>query len=252
MNPQSSYYNNLNFNLLDAIDAQAMRVCEFGCGSGALARAYRKRNPQVHYLGVDREAEPLAQAADALDASLACDLNAVADWLQDPAMAAALPMNAFDVVVFGDVLEHLYDPEAVLRQAVQRLRPGGQAVASIPNVQFWPALLQLIHGHWPRADSGLFDRTHIRWFTLRNMRELFEAAGLTMSSAKPCYTRESEAQRQRRERTMALLRPLVQAEGQDFDQFVRLSRPLQFLLIGRKPVDSSRPGCSRIHPEAAS
>ena len=62
-----SYYRNVNPDLLDRIPLNAQTVVEVGCGSGALGRAFKLRNPQVHYIGVEAKPEPAADASGVLD-----------------------------------------------------------------------------------------------------------------------------------------------------------------------------------------
>ena len=83
----------------------------------------------------------------------------------------------FDAVIFGDVLEHMRDPWTALAAASELLAPGGRIVASIPNIAHWSARLALLRGRFTYAESGLFDATHLRFFTRRSARELAERAG---------------------------------------------------------------------------
>jgi len=84
----------------------------------------------------------------------------------------------FDVVLCADVLEHLKDPERVLREAVDRLKPGGIAAISVPNVAHLWMRLQLLLGSFNYRDRGILDRTHLRFFTLRSFRNLLADSGL--------------------------------------------------------------------------
>ena len=226
-----SYYGNVNHTLLNEVDVSAERILELGCGAGALARAVRLRAPHVHYVGMDFASDALEQAHDVLDHSLVCNLDDVPLWSADARLTEALPYESFDHVILGDVLEHLYQPEGVLAQAVQRLKPGGRALVCIPNVQHWSVLGQLILGQWPRQDSGLFDRTHIRWFTLRDMHVLLQGCGLIVEKVIPRIFQP--------ERGMPLLQALEAATrvmNVDPLQFRQLSLPLQYVLVGRKPL----------------
>lgn len=227
---QRGYFGNVNPTLLDVVDPGARRICEFGCGSGALARAIRQRCPGVHYVGVEMMADQLAFAADALDVALARNLDAVADWSSDAELAGALPAGSFDHVIFGDVLEHLYDPEAALGQAAERLSIGGSALVCIPNAQHWSVFAQLVHGSWPRTDAGLFDRTHIRWFALADMVRLLQGAGLAVEKVIPRVFGAEQGLR-----VTQALKPLADALGVDHAQFTQRSLPLQYVLVGRKP-----------------
>src|SRR5262249_46433903 len=133
-----SYYNNVNPTLLDAVEPQATRILELGCGTGAFALAVRNRlTHPVHYIGVDVSAAALKRAGQVLDIALQLNLDLIEDWDQDAVMLENLPHGAFDHVICGDVLEHLYDPESIVRQATLRLKPGGSLLACIPNAQHW-------------------------------------------------------------------------------------------------------------------
>jgi 2-polyprenyl-3-methyl-5-hydroxy-6-metoxy-1,4-benzoquinol methylase len=84
-----------------------------------------------------------------------------------------LAAAGFDVVVFADVLEHLRDPATVLRRAL----PAGRAVVSVPNIAHWTARRELLRGRFPYGDHGLFDRTHLRFFTRETARAMAADAG---------------------------------------------------------------------------
>jgi SAM-dependent methyltransferase len=86
--------------------------------------------------------------------------------------------GAFDVIVYGDVLEHLVDPLDVLVELNEYLAPGGRVVISMPNVAHLWIRLSLLFGRFQYADRGLLDRTHLRFFTERSVRELVADAGL--------------------------------------------------------------------------
>ena len=224
-----SYFGNVNTTLLGVVNPGARRVCEFGCGSGALARAIRQRCPGVHYVGVELMADEVALAQDVLDVTLVRNLDAVPDWATDAELSSALPAGSFDHVIFGDVLEHLHDPQAALRQAVERLASGGSALVCIPNVQHWSVFVQLIRGSWPQTDAGLFDRTHIRWFALSDMVKLLQGAGLVVERVIPRVFSPEQGRQ-----VTQCLRPLADLLGVDHANFTQLSLPLQYVLVGRK------------------
>jgi SAM-dependent methyltransferase len=105
---------------------------------------------------------------------------------------AALPTVAdeapFDCLVAADVLEHTPDPWKLTREAAALLAPGATAVISLPNVINAASLIRLVRERrWPRDDEGTFDRTHLRWFAPRDMRELVEQAGLVVDRMEPRY-----------------------------------------------------------------
>ena len=86
-----------------------------------------------------------------------------------------LPEAHFDCVVFNDVLEHTVDPETLLRSVRRYLSRDGVVVCSIPNVRYFPVLLKLVLlKEWRYEESGVLDRTHLRFFTIRSIKRMFE------------------------------------------------------------------------------
>ena len=158
-------------------------MLEVGCGTGALAEAYRRINPDVRYLGV--EISPVAAHA----AAEAGRVDQV--FVGDAAMVEPADLGLpeiepnVDCLVFGDVLEHMLDPWAVLTRLGHWVRNGGQVLACIPNVQHYSVLVNLLRGKWEYQDEGLLDRTHLRFFTLDSMQELFARAGLKVFDIQP-------------------------------------------------------------------
>jgi len=147
----------------------ARRVLDLGCASGALGAALKARGPGIEVVGIERDPVYAARAAQRLDRVLEGDLDVLpADGL-----------GSFDCLVAADVLEHLVDPWGVLPRFVALLEPGCRAVVSLPNVRHWETFWVLgRHGTWPRRPEGVFDATHLRWFTLRDAHALLAGAGL--------------------------------------------------------------------------
>jgi 2-polyprenyl-3-methyl-5-hydroxy-6-metoxy-1,4-benzoquinol methylase len=83
----------------------------------------------------------------------------------------------FDVIVFGDVLEHLPSPAEALDLALRCLKSGGLILASTPNVAHWTVRLGLLFGRFNYAESGIMDATHLRWFTEATLSRLFAQQG---------------------------------------------------------------------------
>ena len=226
--PMDSYYGNVNHSLLDLMRGDEQRVLEFGCGRGAFARAARQRCLRLsHYVGIDIHLEVVQEAAATMSAALCRDVDRITDWFADPELAAAAPLGTFDAVILGDVLEHLVDPERCLTQARQLVQPSGRVLACIPNVQHWSVFVQLVRGSWPRLDSGLFDRTHLRWFTLDDMVRLFDAAGLEVQSVTPRVF-----DRDRGLELVQYLEPMAHLLGVEPETLSQRVLPLQYVLEG--------------------
>ncbi len=168
------YYDGYNADLLRFIPPDAKTVLEIGCGEGALCAAYRRVNPSVLWFGVDSNREALDNTPEEMQVWCA-DLNET--FGARDFMSESLERE-IDCVICGDVLEHLINPMETLRACTEHVKSGAQVLACIPNVQHWTVIRDLLDGKWDYTDSGLLDRTHLRFFTLKSIREMFDAAGL--------------------------------------------------------------------------
>lgn len=99
--------------------------------------------------------------------------------------AAPLPHNEYSAVVCADVLEHTADPVAVLRQLRQSAKPDAVFIISLPNVAHLSARLLLLAGQWPQMERGIFDRTHLHFYTRRTAEHMLAEAGLRVLRARP-------------------------------------------------------------------
>lgn len=160
--------DNNSHNYMIGLVGSHKRVLDVGCASGYFARALAEHGCTVS--GVDADADAAEQARPALAELVVGDLEQLD-------LVAELGKGRFDVVVFGDVLEHLRDPLPVLRQARTLLAPGGYVVISIPNVAHGAVRLQLLQGRFDYRPTGLLDSTHIRFFTRDNLEALLHDAG---------------------------------------------------------------------------
>jgi 2-polyprenyl-3-methyl-5-hydroxy-6-metoxy-1,4-benzoquinol methylase len=142
------------------------RVLDVGCSSGYLAQPLSERGNTIVGLELDPEA---AREAEAF-----CERVLVGDV---ETMELPLEPGSFDVVLCGDVVEHLRDPAATLARLRPLLRPGGRLVLSTPNVANWAIRLSLLAGRWRYTDRGILDRSHTHLFTRATLQETIERAG---------------------------------------------------------------------------
>ncbi len=95
---------------------------------------------------------------------------------------ANLPASTYRVVVCADVLEHTPDPEAVLAHLIAASTSDAVFIISLPNVAHLAARFLLLAGKFPRHDRGIFDRTHLHFYTRSTATELVRSAGLRVSN----------------------------------------------------------------------
>lgn len=174
------YFGDSKPALLELIDPRGLRVLDLGCGGGHNGELLKRAGAR-EVVGVERDPGAAAEARRLLDRVVETDLSQL--------RPEQLGDEFFDAILASDVLEHLADAELVLGRVLQRLRPGGVVVVSLPNVaQVW-TFANLLMQRWPRNDSGIFDRTHVRWFGKRDMVRLLEGAGLRVLRVEPYFTR---------------------------------------------------------------
>ena len=148
-------------------------VLDVGCATGYLGEALVRRGCRV--VGVEADPAAAAAASRVYEAVFVADLDQVD-------LTATLAGARFDVVIFGDVLEHLKDPDRLLAQAQVLLAKDGYVVASIPNIAHASVSLALLRGEFRYQERGLLDSTHLRFFTLDSIRAMFERAGYTLTA----------------------------------------------------------------------
>jgi SAM-dependent methyltransferase len=215
---QTPAHEVVNADLLALMPAHARRVVEVGCSLGAFAGAYKATASECHYTGIEIDGD-YAEASKRF-----CDrvVHASIEALDDAAFASLFPSDCW---VFGDTLEHLQDPWRVLRRIRSRITPGGCVVACIPNAQHWSVQARLNSGQFRYEDSGLLDRTHLRWFTRLTIGEMFDAAGFTIVEGGARTFDEPG-----REKVLEAIRTLARAVGADPEQAASDARALQWVV----------------------
>jgi SAM-dependent methyltransferase len=213
--PGSPYGAHANRDLLSRIPLDASLVMDVGAGAGGLGAAYRRRNPAARLVAIEPDAALAAEAARHYDEVHRLDIEATPPPIQP---------GTLDALVMGDVLEHLRDPWAVLKRDAALLAPDGVLLACIPNVEHWSFTARLLSGQWRYDETGLFDRTHLRWFTRDGMKQALEGAGLIPLEAAPRIF-----QPERAEAFAKQMEPALRALGVDPADWLRRSAPLQYV-----------------------
>lgn len=154
------------------VSASALRILDVGCSNGTLGAALKAHDSKRFICGIEKDPVLYAEALKHLDRVHRCDLNGLnwKSWAHD---------EKFDCILFADVLEHLIEPESTLKESLSLLKKGGQVIVSLPNIRHISAFWSIyIEGSFPRRNRGIFDATHLRWFTLDDACRLLEGSGL--------------------------------------------------------------------------
>ena len=166
MKKNNSYYQNLRPEIYEIVPKSVNKILEIGCAAGGFRLNFAE---QVDYWGVEPVREAAKQARQKHIKVLCGTYDDVCDQIPD---------GYFDVIVCNDVIEHMLDPEAFLVSLKSKLAAKGVLVGSIPNVRFWGNLINLLVYHdWKYEDSGVLDKTHLRFFTGKSFRRLMCKTG---------------------------------------------------------------------------
>ncbi len=156
------------------------KVLEVGCGTGYVTKVLKEDlNCRVTVVEIDES--QAGQASRWADSTIVGDIEDEATWEKIG--------SGYDVVMFGDVLEHLRDPWEILRRTGNVLADGGRVIASIPNVAYYEVRLALLRGRFDYTDYGILDNTHLRFFTAASARRLFEDTGYRICRFQPIFKR---------------------------------------------------------------
>lgn len=172
LDPQEKEYDFVVPAVVEMVPQGLKTALDVGCSGGALGYYLKNERGFENVVGVEYSGPAVQKAKGYLD-----------DVFEGDACAVELPEkynNFFDIVIFADVLEHLYDPWAVVHRYKKYLKPGGYALASIPNLKNLYTILNLLSDRFDYTDIGLLDNTHVRFFTASTAVEMFVNEGFRL------------------------------------------------------------------------
>lgn len=154
--------------MLQYVDCRDITALDVGCGTGNFGLELKKeKNAIVWGVEINREVADIAESK--LDKVLCGD---AADCI------ARLPDATFDLICFNDSLEHLIWPDKVLKICRKKLKEGGRILCSVPNVRYFRIMFALVFNkEFEYTDAGILDRTHMRFFTIKSIADLFRSCG---------------------------------------------------------------------------
>jgi 2-polyprenyl-3-methyl-5-hydroxy-6-metoxy-1,4-benzoquinol methylase len=166
------YAESVRSEMLPFIPESARTILDVGCSVGNFG-ALLKKERGAEVWGIEPDPEAAKQAEQRMDRVICGYYDADLD----------LGGKRFDCIVFNDVLEHMVDPYSALRRARSFLNDDGVVVASIPNVRYFGNIwLLMVDKSWEYQDTGILDRTHLRFFTEKSIRSTFENTGFEVLS----------------------------------------------------------------------
>ena len=168
---ESSYSSHSQVLAAFPMQGNGRSVLDLGCGNAYLGGLLVERGYRVTGVeragGFDRELVPAGVRMVAADLERPLQID-----------------ERFDFALCADILEHLRQPEHLLRDTARLLKPEGRLIASLPNSGHLYFRLNVLAGRFPQHDKGLFDRTHVRFYMWDGWRELLAASGFALAETR--------------------------------------------------------------------
>lgn len=166
------YYSVVRKDIISLIEKNNINVLEVGCGIGSTLGRIKYLYPDATVKGIELQKE--VAEIGAMNYDIVCgDIETIMLDYED---------NYFDYIIFGDVLEHLRDPWRVLEKVRKYLKKDGRILTSIPNILNAEVIFNLLKGYFTYEDSGILDRTHLRFFTKKEIIKMFEQTGYVIEN----------------------------------------------------------------------
>lgn len=165
-----SHARNDIVHMLDSEEGRAIHVLEVGCGLGATLARIQYMYPDAHVYGMELVPEVAAIG------------GSIFNIVQGDVGKSSVPFGniRFDYIILADVLEHLCEPERIVRNLAEHLKEGGAFLCCVPNLMSLSVLYPLLQGRFEHVGTGMPGREPFRFFTLDSIRSLFSKCGFYM------------------------------------------------------------------------
>jgi len=154
-------------------------VLDVGCACGDFGKLLLDKNCNVYGMEYDKESVAIASATDAYKTIHQIDLNCFNGNEYEQYY------SFFDSIVFLDILEHLVNPERALTYFTKFLKEDGNLIISLPNVSFCDIKLGLLNNEFTYSDTGILDKTHLKFYTHKSIAEMLSRLGFEICDCKP-------------------------------------------------------------------
>lgn len=153
--------------LVDTLKRRGLKILDVGCAKGYLAERLSKKGHEITGIEFDPKSAKLAgkYCKGVIEGNIEkLDLR--------------IKKNYFDLIIFGDILEHLKEPEPILKKYLKYLKRGGFVITSVPNIANAYIRLNLLLGRFDYTAKGILDKTHLRFYTLKTLKNLIKESDL--------------------------------------------------------------------------
>lgn len=180
MNFNSSYIG-IREDLLKHVKGEGLTILDVGCATGVNGQFLKDKNIAKEVIGIEMDPMMAKEAQKKID-------RIIVGNIEHSTVISELEERKFDFILLGDVIEHLYNPWEVLNKLIAFLSENGKIIISVPNIQHIELFINVyLKGEWPYNDRGIFDKTHLRWFTYKNILKLEEICDLKIEKIERKY-----------------------------------------------------------------
>jgi 2-polyprenyl-3-methyl-5-hydroxy-6-metoxy-1,4-benzoquinol methylase len=162
----SKFFSYSSHDLLVKLVEPNKTVLDIGCSKGFLGKKLKEKGCII--TGIDSNKEDLIEARKYYDKTLLLDIN------------KENISGKYDIIILGDVIEHLSEPERILKNIKKNLNENGYLLISVPNIVNIYARLKILFGNFDYGEKGIFDKTHLRFFTLKSFKSLINNSGYSI------------------------------------------------------------------------
>jgi len=155
-------------DLIALIPEGVKKVLDIGCAQGGLGKNLKKKKKDIEITGIE------------LSPVLAKEANLVYDKVIVDDVEKIDINDKFDLVICGDIVEHLYNPWQILVKINKWLKKDGYFIGCVPNVGHWSIVKDLLEGRFEYIPIGLLCVGHIRFFTEKSLKQMLNEAGFAI------------------------------------------------------------------------
>ena len=181
-NKVNDYFSNTRYDLISFLPKDGVdSLLEIGAGGGDTLVQVKKLGLAKEVVGIE-----LMQLAGTNQSNSAIDKFIYGDI---ESLGVQVPVRSFDVILCGDVLEHLVDPWKAVENISKFLKPDGMMIVSCPNVRYYEMFVKVFFkGSFEYTSYGLFDKTHLRFFCKKDLVKIISGnGGMTIESVVPSF-----------------------------------------------------------------
>lgn len=170
--------------IFSLIPSNSKNILDIGCASGYLGKYIKSKYKSIPITGLDNNKEDIKIAKKNLDEALIFNL-------ESDIFPERFKKNKFDVVILADILEHLINPEKLLQNLHQIITSNSTLIISIPNIVHQSTIINLINRKWEYTDTGILDKTHLKFFSRQSICQLLKQNGFVIEKIDFTTKKES-------------------------------------------------------------